>query len=134
MISTVTTSDKFAVEEIRKAFPALQQHIHNRPLIYFDNAASTQKPASVIAAVNQFYQYDNSNIHRSVHQLSARATAAFENSREQVRKFIRAKSLEEIIFTSGATESINLVAQSYGRNFLKAGDEIIVSQMEHHSN
>ncbi|MEE9269725.1 MAG: cysteine desulfurase [Candidatus Krumholzibacteria bacterium] len=122
------------VQRIRKDFPALRQKIYGKPLVYLDNAATTQKPQAVIDALDHYYSTDNSNVHRGVHALSVRATEAFENTREQVRRFINAADTKEIIFLRGTTEGINLVAQSYGRPELKAGDEVLVSEMEHHSN
>lgn len=120
--------------ELRKQFPILQENIHNKPLIYFDNAATSQKPLCVIEAMNAFYLHDNANIHRGVHTLSERATRSYEQTREKVRGFINAKKSSEIIFVRGTTEAINLVAQSYGRKIFQAGDEVIISTMEHHSN
>ena len=124
----------FDVAEIRKDFPILKQKVHGKPLVYFDNGATSQKPQQVIDALSRYYSAENSNIHRGVHDLSERATAAYETAREKIRAFINAPSDKEIIFVRGTTEAINLVAQSYGRSFLKTGDEIIVSAMEHHSN
>ena len=115
-------------------FRSWRQQVHGKPLVYFDNGATSQKPHSVIDAVARYYAAENSNIHRGVHSLSERATAAYEAARDKVRRFVNARSDKEIIFVRGTTEAINLVAQSYGRAFLKAGDEIIVSAMEHHSN
>ena len=122
------------IEQIRKDFPVLNQQINGRPLVYLDNAATNQKPQSVIDALSQYYEGYNANIHRGIHQLAEQATAAFEASRRAVQSFLNAKHWEEIIFTYGTTDGINLVAQSYGRKFLKEGDEIIISTMEHHSN
>lgn len=119
---------------IRADFPILAQKIGGKPLVYLDNGATSQKPQAVIDALDHYYSAENSNIHRGVHSLSERATAAYEAAREKVRGFINAESDKEIIFVRGTTEAINLVAQSYGRSFLKAGDEIVVSAMEHHSN
>lgn len=124
----------FPVAAIRKDFPILHQEINGKPLVYLDNAATTQKPLTVIAAVDDYYRHYNSNIHRGVHTLSEKATAAYEESRGKIRHFINAESTREIIFVRGTTEAINLVAQSYGRSTLKPGDEIIISEMEHHSN
>ncbi len=124
----------FNIEKIRADFPILHQQIYNRPLVYFDNAASTQKPRQVIDAIRQYYEHDNCNIHRGVHYLSVKATEAYEEARKEIRKFINAKSTCEIIFTKGATESLNLVASSFGKRYVKPGDEIITSIMEHHSN
>jgi cysteine desulfurase/selenocysteine lyase len=125
---------RFDVARIREDFPILKQKIHGKPLVYFDNGATTHKPQSVIDALTHYYSAENSNIHRGVHQLSERATEAYEAARDKIRGFLNARSNQEIIFVRGTTEAINLVAQSYGRTFLKAGDEIIVSAMEHHSN
>ncbi len=120
--------------EIRKHFPVLEQKVNGRDLIYFDNAATTQKPEQVMRALNDYYSTYNANIHRGVHSLAEKATSAFEETRETIRKFINAKETEEIIFTSGTTDSINLVASSWGRANLKRDDEVIISEMEHHSN
>lgn len=122
------------VKKIRQDFPILHQEVHGKPLVYLDNAATSQKPTQVIKTLDKYYQEDNANIHRGVHTLSERATNDYEQARGKVRDFINAKSEKEIIFVRGATEGINLIAQSYGRNNLKAGDEIIISAMEHHSN
>ena len=124
----------FDVARIREDFPILKQRVHARPLVYFDNGATSQKPQAVIDAIDRYYAAENSNIHRGVHHLSEQATAAYEAAREKTRGFVNAKSDKEIIFVRGTTEAINLVTQSYGRTFLTAGDEIIVSAMEHHSN
>jgi cysteine desulfurase/selenocysteine lyase len=125
---------KFNVARVRQDFPILSEKVHGKPLVYFDNGATSQKPLCVIEAIDHYYRAQNSNIHRGVHQLSERATAAYEAARGKLRSFINARSDQEIIFVRGTTEGINLVAQSYGRAFLKTGDEIIVSAMEHHSN
>jgi cysteine desulfurase/selenocysteine lyase len=119
---------------LRQDFPILQQKIHGKPLVYLDSAASSQKPQVVLDALLHYYSKDHANVHRGVHTLSERATVAYENTRERLRDFIQAKYTEELIFVSGATEGINLVAESYGRKFIKKDDEIIVSVMEHHSN
>ena len=124
----------FDVEAIRKDFPILAQKVHGKPLVYLDNGATSQKPQVVIDSISRYYAEENSNIHRGVHYLSEQATAAYEAAREKIKGFINAPKAQEIIFVRGTTEGINLVAQSYGRAFLKAGDEIIVSAMEHHSN
>lgn len=124
----------FDVDKIRADFPALNQKISGHPLAYLDNGASTQKPQQVIDAVTEFYENDYSNVHRGIHTLSQRATDRFEAARETIRDFINAESDAEIIFTRGTTESINLVAQSFVRDSFKAGDEVIISMMEHHSN
>jgi cysteine desulfurase/selenocysteine lyase len=123
------------VELIRRSFPSLQQTIHgNKPLVYLDNAATTQKPQLVLDALVAYYQHGDSNVHRATHTLAARATHALEQTRSAVQQFIHAKEPAEIIFTSGTTASINLVASSYGEAFIQQGDEIIISEMEHHSN
>lgn len=122
------------IQRIRQDFPILDQEINGRPLVYFDNAATNQKPLQVINALTRYYEGYNANIHRGIHHLAEQATAAFEASRRAVQAFLNAKHWQEIIFTYGTTDGINLVAQSYGRHFLKAGDEIIISTMEHHSN
>ncbi|EOZ92604.1 Cysteine desulfurase, SufS subfamily [Indibacter alkaliphilus LW1] len=122
------------IEEIRSQFPVLHQEVNGKPLVYFDNAATTQKPFSVMQAINGYYELDNSNIHRGAHTLADRATRYFENTRTAVKNFINAKEDAEIIFTKGTTESINLVAATFGRMEIGKGDEIIISTMEHHSN
>lgn len=124
----------YQIEDVRKDFPILSKTIYNKPLVYLDNAATTQKPLSVIEAMNNEYLNVNSNVHRGVHWLSQQATELHEGARETLRKFINAKSTNEIIFTRGTTESINLVASSFVEGFMNAGDEVIVSEMEHHSN
>lgn len=124
----------YQIEDVRKDFPILSKPIYNKPLVYLDNAATTQKPLSVIEAMNNEYLNVNSNVHRGVHWLSQQATELHESARETLRKFINAKSTNEIIFTRGTTESINLVASSFVEGFMNAGDEVIVSEMEHHSN
>ncbi|PYS49729.1 MAG: cysteine desulfurase CsdA [Acidobacteria bacterium] len=122
------------VSAIRRDFLALQQAVHGKPLIYLDNAATTQKPKAVIEALNRFYSTDCSNVHRGVHELSERATRAYEGARLMVKRFINARSEHEIVFVRGTTEAINLVASSYARSRMKAGDEILISALEHHSN
>jgi cysteine desulfurase/selenocysteine lyase len=124
----------FNVSLIRQDFPILNLRIHEKPLVYLDNAATSQKPQKVIDAITNYYLDENSNIHRGVHWLSEKATAHYESSRENVRRFLNARSGREIIFTRGATEGINLAARSWGEKFLKEGDEILISGMEHHSN
>ena len=124
----------YNIDDIRKQFPILEQTVHGKPLVYLDNAATTQKPRCVIDTISELYCTINANVHRGVHHLSQVATTAMENARETVRRFIGAKHSHEIIFTRGTTESINLVASSFGSTFLKAGDEVIISTMEHHSN
>jgi len=128
------TAPVLDVERLRADFPILAQEIHGQPLVYLDNAATAQKPLAVIQTLDRYYREYNANIHRGVHTLSERATAAHDDARGKVRDFINAASDKEIIFTRGTTESINLVAQSYGRANLKAGDEILITEMEHHSN
>jgi len=123
----------YDVEAARRDFPILDQRVHGQPLVYLDNAATTQKPESVIRAISDYYRRDNANIHRGVHELSNRATRAFENARGRVRRFLNAAEDAEIIFLRGATEAINLVASSFGQQ-LAPGDEILISTMEHHSN
>jgi cysteine desulfurase / selenocysteine lyase len=122
------------VESIRNDFPILRQSIHGRALVYLDNAATTQKPQAVLDRVAQYYVEENANVHRGVHVLSERATDAYEGARDTVRRFVNAASSKEIVFVRGATEAINLVAQSYGRTYVGPGDEVVISTMEHHSN
>lgn len=124
----------FDVDLIKKDFPILQERVNGRPLIWLDNAATTQKPKSVIDRITYFYEHENSNIHRAAHELAARATDAYEAAREKVRAFLNAGSVNEIVFVRGATEAINLVAKTWGDQYLNAGDEIIVSNLEHHAN
>src|SRR5256884_6703112 len=121
-------------EKLRADFPILHQKVHGHPLIYFDNAATSQKPRAVLDALRNYYERDNANVHRGIHELSNRATAAFEAGRARAAKFINARSADEIVFTRGTTESINLVAHSWGGRNLKPGDEILLTEMEHHSN
>ncbi len=122
------------VARVRADFPILRQLVRGKPLVYLDNAATTQKPAAVIETLDHYYRFDNANIHRGVHTLSERATAAYEGARATVRRFINARATKEIVFVRGATEAINLVAQTWGRANVKEGDEILLSEMEHHSN
>ena len=124
----------FDVNAVRNDFPILNQQVHDKPLVYLDNGATTQKPLSVINALDHYYKVDNSNVHRGAHTLSDRATVAFENARKTVQTFLNAEHSEEIIWTRGTTESINIVAQSYGAAFIEKGDVILVSGMEHHAN
>jgi len=124
----------FDVQAIRRDFPILQERVHGKPLIWLDNAATTQKPHSVIDRLSHFYSHENSNIHRAAHELAARATDAYEAAREKVRRFLNASSVREIIFVRGATEGINLVAQSWGRQNIQKDDEIVVTWLEHHAN
>ncbi|MCC7008044.1 MAG: cysteine desulfurase [Acidobacteria bacterium] len=122
------------VAALRADFPALHQQVHGKPLVYLDNAATTQKPQVVLDALQQYYRQDNANVHRGVHTLSERATVAYEAAREAVRVFLNARSEREIVFTRNATEAINLVARAWGDDSLRAGDEVLISAMEHHSN
>jgi cysteine desulfurase/selenocysteine lyase len=124
----------FNVEKVRSDFPILDQKVHGKPLVYLDNAATTQKPLAVIEAIEHYYRSDNSNIHRGVHALSERATEAYEQARVAAQHFLNAADSREIVFTRGTTESINLVAQTYGRRHVGAGDEVLITAMEHHSN
>lgn len=130
----IPTTDEMQVERWRADFPILESKIHGKPLIYLDNAATTQKPQAMIDAEARYYREDNANVHRGVHVLSQRATDAFEGARIKVQRFINADRSDEIVFVRGTTEAINLVAQSYARPRLRQGDEIIVSALEHHSN
>ncbi len=124
----------FDIDQVRRHFPILNRQVKDKPLVYFDNAATTQKPIEVIDALTDYYKFYNANIHRGIHSLAEEATAAYEATRDTVQQFINAKHREEIIFTKGVTESINLVAYTWARTNLKAGDEILISGMEHHSN
>lgn len=133
-MTTTKTLAPIDVEKIRESFPILHQQVNGKDLVYFDNAATSQKPARVIDALIDYYKGYNANIHRGIHTLAEKATKAYENSRELAREFVNATSTEEIIFVRGVSEAINLVAESYGKEFLKAGDEIIISGLEHHSN
>lgn len=129
-----TEASSFNVEKIREDFPILKEIVHGKPLIYLDNAATSQKPCAVIDATTRYYSADNSNIHRGVHLLSERATQQYEDARVKAQRFINAAHSQEIIFVRGTTEAINLVANSYGRANVRAGDEILITTMEHHSN
>lgn len=120
--------------KLRADFPILDQKVHGQPLVYFDNAATTQKPVPVLDALRHYYERDNANVHRGIHELSNRATTAFEAARSRAAQFINARSPDEIIFTRGTTEGINLVANSWGAKYVKAGDKILLTEMEHHSN
>ena len=135
-MSTVPSSavSTYDVERVRQDFPILDQEVYGKPLVYLDNAATSQKPQAVIDALTAYYRQDNSNIHRGIHALSERATASYEAVREQARAFLNAPDRREIIFTRGATEAINLVAQSWGRASLGPGDEVVITTLEHHSN
>lgn len=130
----MTNRAMYNVEDIRKQFPILEQTVYGKPLVYLDNAATTQKPSCVIETIGELYRTANANVHRGVHHLSQVATTAMETARTTVQHFIGASHNHEVIFTRGTTESINLVASSFGNTFLKAGDEVIISTMEHHSN
>jgi len=134
MTATATLKKGFDVYAIRQQFPVLSREVKGKPLVYFDNAATSQKPQVVIDALTHYYTHYNANIHRGIHTLAEEATAAYEATRDAVQQFINAASREEIIFTRGTTESVNLVAYTWGRQNVQAGDEIIISTMEHHSN
>ena len=124
----------FDAERVRADFPILNQEVNGHPLVYLDNAATTQKPRAVIQALVDYYEQDNSNVHRGAHALADRATQKFEAARVKVAEFINAPEARQVIWTRGTTEGINLVASSWGRSNLKAGDRVLVSAMEHHSN
>ncbi|GAL07685.1 cysteine desulfurase CsdA-CsdE [Photobacterium aphoticum] len=125
---------QFTIDHIRQQFPALSQESNGQPLVYLDSAATTQKPRAVIDTISQYYQGQNANVHRGSHSLTAAATVQFERARETVQHFLHAASSKEIIWTRGATEALNLIANTYARHTLQAGDEILVSEMEHHAN
>ena len=131
---TAILPEAIDVQEIRKDFPILGSKVNGKPLLYLDNAATSQKPWRVIKAIEHYYTHLNSNVHRGVHHLSQLATDAFEASRKKLAEFINAKHDREVIFTKGTTEGINLVAHSYGKRFVQPGDVIIISALEHHSN
>jgi cysteine desulfurase / selenocysteine lyase len=133
-LKAVSRPPAFDVEAVRRDFPVLHQQVHGQPLAFLDNAASAQRPLQVIEAVSQYYRHDHANVHRGVYELSQRATDAFESAREKVRRWINAASSKEVIFTRGTTEAINLVAQSWGRDKLGPGDEVLISHLEHHAN
>jgi len=130
----MSSTNKVDWATVRQDFPVLDQQVHGQPLVYFDNAATSQKPRQVIQALVNYYERDNANVHRGIHELSMRATHAFEAARDRAAKFINARSAEEIIWTRGTTEAINLVANAWGNQFIKAGDVILLTEMEHHSN
>ncbi|HMH23529.1 MAG TPA: SufS family cysteine desulfurase, partial [Puia sp.] len=132
--STIVNPAKLDIERVRKDFPILQTSVYGHPLVYMDNAATTQKPWAVLKAMEEYYTDINSNVHRGVHYLSQRATDAYEGGRGKVAEFIHAKHAHEIIFTRGTTEGINLIASSFGKKFIKEGDSILITAMEHHSN
>ena len=133
MIASVISAG-FDVDKVREDFPVLKQRIHGKPLVYLDNAATAQKPFAVIDAIRKFYEVDCANIHRGVHELSQRSTAAYEETRSKAKRFLNARAKNELIFVRGTTEGVNLVASSWGRKNVKEGDEIVVSALEHHSN
>lgn len=133
-VATPTAKTPMNWAALRADFPVLDQKVHGQPLLYFDNAATTQKPRAVLDALRRYYEHDNANVHRGIHELSNRATAAFEAARTRAAQFIHARSAEEIVFTRGTTEGINLVAQSWGNANIKRGDKILLTEMEHHSN
>ena len=134
MSHTLNIYEPLPVEAIRTEFPILQTTVYGYPLVYLDNAASTQKPLAVLEALDGYYRTINANVHRGVHRLSQEATDAFEAARRKVASFINAAHDYEIVFTRGTTEGINLVSSTFGRGFLRAGDEVLISAMEHHSN
>src|ERR1039458_8768064 len=135
-MSTLTSviSTAFDVDKVREDFPVLKQRIHGKPLVYLDSAATAQKPLAVIEAIRKFYEVDCANIHRGVHELSQRSTAAYEETRSKAKRFLNARAKNEVIFVRGTTEGVNLVASSWGRKNVKEGDEIVISALEHHSN
>ncbi len=133
-MTTASPTITLNIDKVRKEFPILHQQVNGRNLVYFDNAATSQKPKRVIQALTDYYQGYNANIHRGIHTLAEKATKAYEETRETARSFINASSIEEIVFVRGVTEAINLVASSFGKAFIKEGDEIIISGLEHHSN
>jgi len=134
MEGVAAATARLDVAAIRRDFPVLHQQVHGKPLVYLDNAATTQKPVQVIEALSRYYEHDNANVHRGVHQLSERATEAYEGAREIIRAFIGARSVREVVFTRNATESINLVARAWGDANVRKGDEVLITVMEHHSN
>ncbi len=134
MENTVVSPTQLDIQKVRQDFPILHQEVNGRPLVYLDNAATTQKPQIVVNALTHYYERDNANIHRGVHTLAERATVAYEETRQAVHRFINSNEPEEIVFTKGTTDGINLVASTFGRTNLKEGDDIIISAMEHHSN
>src|SRR6187397_987709 len=134
MIKSATIPDTLDIEAVRRQFPVLNREVKGRKLVYFDNAATSQKPQAMIDSLVDYYSNYNANIHRGIHTLAEEATAAYEATRESAREFIGAGSVEEIIFTRGTTEGINLVAYTWGRANIMKGDEIIISTLEHHSN
>ncbi|MGV3774006.1 MAG: cysteine desulfurase [Verrucomicrobiales bacterium] len=133
-MNRTATQERIDFSALRADFPILDQKVHGEPLIYLDNAATTQKPKCVIDALNHYYLHDNANVHRGIHELSNRASVAYENTRVRAAKFLNARSVDEIIFTGGTTDGINLVASAWAAKFLKPGDKILLTEMEHHSN
>src|SRR5208283_1220923 len=133
-IHSASQHPPFNVAAIRRDFPILAERVNGRPLIWLDNAATTQKPQAVIDRLTHFYTHENSNIHRAAHELAARATDAYEDARATVARFLGAPSSDDIVFVRGTTEAINLVAQSWGRKYVSSGDEIVLSYLEHHAN
>ena len=131
---TAVHNHGFDAERVKQDFPILNQQVNGHPLVYLDNAATTQKPQAVIDAISHYYQHDNSNVHRGAHSLADRATAKFEQARQRVAQFLNAPASRQILWTRGTTEGINLVASSWGGSNLNAGDRVLVSAMEHHSN
>src|SRR6202795_1491995 len=129
-----TASAEVDWKALREDFPILREQAHGHPLIYFDNAATTQKPRAVLDVLRHYYEHDNANVHRGLHELSSRATEAYETARQRVASYLGAVSADEIVFTRGTTESINLVAQAWGGKFIRADDVILLTEMEHHSN
>src|SRR5262245_42524422 len=134
VLSPRTEKGNLSSSALRADFPILHQKVHGQDLIYFDNAATTQKPKAVLDALRHYYERDNANVHRGIHELSNRATAAFEAARTRAAQFINAASPDEIVFTRGTTEGINLVANAWGAKNLKPGDKVLLTEMEHHSN
>src|SRR5262245_51504089 len=132
--NSTPVASAFDVQRVRCDFPILSQRVHGKPLVYLDNAATTQKPQSVIDAMVRSYAEDNANIHRGVHLLSERATRAYEEARAKAQGFLNAANLREIVFVRGTTEAINLVAQTFGRMKIGRGDQVLITEMEHHSN
>ena len=133
-METITKNGILNIQKLRQDFPILSKKVNGNPLVYLDSGATAQKPKQVIDAVSNYYQTQNANIHRGVHQLSQEITTAYENARATVQNHLNASLSQEIIFTSGTTESINLVASSFGKKYINAGDEVLISEMEHHSN
>ena len=133
-MTLAAVAERFDVEKVRRDFPILARDVRGKHLVYLDNAATTQKPRQVIDRIVRYYSEENSNVHRGVHYLSEVATAAYEGVRTTVKRFINARDEKEIVFTRGTTEAINLVAQSWGRTNVRAGDEVLITAIEHHSN